>query len=126
MFAGRPVRRPLAVLRLLAAVGAVFCLGGAACAPSIPRVTPADASRAGADFETLSLGRNTYVANCGGCHRLARPGQHTAHEWARRLPEMAGEAKLTPAEAAAVRTYLLAFAAPALAGNTSPPSTTAR
>lgn len=81
-----------------------------ACAPAIPRVTPDAATRAGADFAQLSAGREVYVGNCGGCHRLSRPGERTAANWAEHLPQMAKEAELTSEETAAVTAYLTAFA----------------
>lgn len=89
---------------------ALTTLAATACAPAIPRVTPDAATRAGVDFARLSAGRELYVGNCGGCHRLARPGERTAADWATHMPEMSQEAKLTPDETAAVTQYLSAFA----------------
>ena len=85
-------------------------LAATACAPAIPQVTPDAATRAGVDFAQLSAGREVYVGNCGGCHRLSRPGERTAADWAEHLPEMSKEARLTPEETAAVTAYLTAFA----------------
>jgi mono/diheme cytochrome c family protein len=105
------VNRPRALaLAAQTALATLTALLTTACAPAIPRVTPDAASRAGADFAHLSAGRELYVGNCGGCHRLSRPGERTAADWAEHMPEMAKEAKLTPEETAAVTAYLTAFA----------------
>lgn len=101
-----------AAARLTALVVIFLGLGGAACAPNLPMVTPADAARTGTPFETLSQGRDAYVANCGGCHRLRRPGRHTAPEWRELMVDMAVEAELTPAENLLIMAYVNAFAAP--------------
>ena len=95
---------------LLTALATLATLAATGCAPAIPRVTPDAASRAGVDFAQLSAGREVYVGNCGGCHRLSRPGERTAADWAEHLPDMSKEAKLTPEETAAVTAYLTAFA----------------
>ena len=78
---------------------------------TLPTPSPADAIRAqesypGATVQSLEAGRQTYLSHCGGCHALYSPKSHTPKEWAKAIPEMAGRARLSPAEVEAVTRYL--------------------
>lgn len=47
-----------------------------------------------------------YRAKCGGCHRLYAPAEIKPEEWAKTFLEMRDRAKLTDAEAEAIRRYV--------------------
>lgn len=66
-----------------------------ACATSQLNLNPteADAERAKAEFGNSSLtelvnGKNLYESNCGSCHRLYKPTDHSEGEWKHEVPEM--------------------------------------
>ncbi len=87
-------------------------LGCAGCGGRVPAVTPADATRAGVPFETLSTGRQTYLDTCGGCHALWAPGSRTREHWAQKLPAMAARAHLDGPRSQALGAFLRTFAGP--------------
>lgn len=73
-----------------------------------PPVSPAMTARAGKPASTLEEGRRLYTGRCATCHTIDPVGKYTATRWREIIPEMADEAKLTPAERDALLTYLLA------------------
>ncbi len=56
----------------------------------------------------LQQGHRLYIRNCGGCHRLYSPLDHTEEEWHQLLPEMIGDANLGEAEQDLIFKYLVA------------------
>lgn len=87
-----------------------------ACAPPRLAPMPADAAWASARWPgttaaDLDAGYAIYRDRCAGCHHLPVPGEHPIETWERKLPEMAGKAKLTPAQEELVLHYVLAIRA---------------
>ncbi|HUS66615.1 MAG TPA: hypothetical protein VMZ28_18890 [Kofleriaceae bacterium] len=100
----------VAVAALLCAT--VSCGGGAIPRPddsAVARVRPRwpDTTRA-----QLEQGRDLYVARCGGCHPLHRPGELDAARWSIVVGEMAERARLDVAQRDLVLRYLTALSAP--------------
>lgn len=102
------------MIRAAVAIGLAAALTG--CAVVVRQPTPADAERAGLPLTDLVEGRSLFVARCSSCHRLPDPGSRNAAEWAKVLPEMMGDAKLSPAEAAQVLAFVTALAEQPSAG----------
>ena len=83
----------------------------AGCATAVVRPEASDARWAserwpGATVESLSAGRDLFVARCAGCHHLPRPDARSPDEWAAVVGEMARGARLTTAETDLVLHYL--------------------
>ena len=93
------------------AVGGLF----ASCATITPMPTSVDSDRSGTPLATLVQGRELFVGHCGSCHRTPDPGSRDAAEWARVLPEMMDDAKLSPEQAAQVLAFLQALCQPSAA-----------
>jgi len=93
-------------------VGAVLIVGVAGCSP-IPRVSAADARRAGSTVAVLSEGRSHYLASCSGCHVLTPPGRFTARDWEGYMETMAPVSSLNDEEKSSILKYLKTFAKPA-------------
>lgn len=95
----------------LTAVGiCVVCLWG--CSKTFAPPAEADVHLSSGRWPSLTLaelqqGRSLYLSNCGGCHRLYSPLEHTEQEWQKLLPEMIGEAKLGEAEQDLIFKYLV-------------------
>ena len=74
--------------------------------------TQADASKgsqrfSGLTYNELHKGYDLYVTNCGSCHRLHQPAEHTEQEWNKLLPEMASRAKLNEKDRVLIYKYLM-------------------
>lgn len=83
-----------------------------ACATPLPHASVLQAERAaqrwpGLTQNDLELGRATYLARCGSCHRHYEPKEYSAAHWTTQIQEMGGRAKLTAAQSEAVLKYLL-------------------
>ena len=93
----------------------IIAVGGliASCAAITPVPTAIDAERSGVPLDTLAQGRTLFVSHCGNCHRTPDPGSRNAAEWAKVLPEMMDDAKLSPEQGAQVLAFLQALAQPA-------------
>lgn len=99
-------------MRLLVAAllwATASCGGGGIPRPvdgDVARVRPRwpDTTRA-----QLEQGRDLYVAHCGGCHPLHRPGEFDAAGWSTAVGEMAERAKLDVAQRDLVLRYLTAL-----------------
>ena len=55
----------------------------------------------------LEQGKTLYDNNCGKCHEFHEPRENTVHQWDKILPEMCGKAKLTAADAAVLRAWVI-------------------
>lgn len=107
------VRRAIAVPRPWLALLGIAALVASGCAGQIPEPVEADAARLaprwpGVTVDGLAEGRRLYIARCSGCHALYRPGAFPAEAWPPMVSEMAGRARLSPAEADSVIRYLVA------------------
>jgi hypothetical protein len=97
--------------RIVVAAIAVCALG--ACAPVAPPPDAAMVARASgrwpdSDAASLGLGHDLYVARCGSCHVLHRPGEYGEQEWRTWVRKMRVKAKLGDDQAELVARYLLA------------------
>jgi mono/diheme cytochrome c family protein len=61
--------------------------------------------------EDLAQGRALYVEKCSGCHNLHLPAEYSPEEWKSYVAYMVAEAKITPAEQAAIARFLAASSA---------------
>ena len=57
--------------------------------------------------EVMELGKATWRASCGKCHKLYQPNTHSMEAWERILPRMSKKAKLDDRQAEAVRAFVL-------------------
>ena len=57
--------------------------------------------------EVIELGKATWRASCGKCHKLYQPNTHSMEAWERILPRMSKKAKLDDRQAEAVRAFVL-------------------
>jgi hypothetical protein len=74
-------------------------------------VSRAQARWPSASLETLTAGRETYVARCAGCHSLQPPKSQQADAWPKHLDKMQVEAKLKEPERELIEQYLVTLAA---------------
>ncbi|MEI6680097.1 MAG: hypothetical protein WCL21_15895 [Mariniphaga sp.] len=81
-----------------------------ACSPALYMPTFADSQKAGVSTDTLVLGRNLYVNNCGSCHSLYQPAKLSQSEWAKVMPVMQKKAKCNNQETSIIAKYLNARA----------------
>lgn len=79
-----------------------------ACSQALYIPTLEDSQRTGISTETLILGRNLYVKNCGSCHNLYKAEYLTKDEWAKVIPVMQKKAKCTIQETTLITKYLIA------------------
>ena len=86
-------------------------LGLAACAATLPPLTPKQVSWAGSQgisAQEIETGRTLYVNKCSGCHNIVPPEKHSLDEWTGFLNKMAHRAKLEPGEKETIYKYLTA------------------
>jgi len=84
----------------------IFVLVIIACSPALYMPTLADTQKTGVSTDTLVLGRNLYVNNCGSCHGLYQPERFTTKEWEKLMPGMQKKAKCNNEETAIITKYL--------------------
>ncbi len=87
-------------------VGLAFAVFG--CASAIPHLSSADKTAARSEWANVDLdhGRSVYIRNCGACHRLYSPTEHSSEQWKQLFGEMAGRAHLSQDDSTAVVAYL--------------------
>lgn len=88
---------PKIILFLFAAI--FYCC----CSPSVYKPTELDVKNGRQHFSDLSLvqlnkGFSLYKGKCGSCHQLFKPLEITKDRWAKVLPDMKVEAKLSDEE----------------------------
>ena len=82
---------------------ALSCLASCATTGSLAPQPEAQAS------PQISEGRGIYITCAGSCHAPEPVLKYPRHEWlTKHIPEMAPEAKLTPAQTAALEAYIKA------------------
>lgn len=79
--------------------------GGALYVP-----TALDAEREQVNIDTLALGRQLYIRNCGSCHSLYLPQNYTRAQWKSIVARMQKPAKINDAQAHIIYQYLSAGA----------------
>lgn len=93
------------MLLVLAAFSVGSCASLEQVAPPVESL--AMQARAGSASQ-LAQGREIYVTKCAKCHRVEPVRKYPASQWEREiLPEMSEDSKLTTAETAAVRAYVM-------------------
>src|SRR4051812_39768727 len=93
---------PARALLILAA------LMGGSCTSLDQGAAPPVATLSGSPA-VLSHGREIYVTKCAKCHKVEPVRNYSRAKWEQEiLPDMADESKLSAAETAAVRAYVLA------------------
>jgi mono/diheme cytochrome c family protein len=93
---------PVRVLLLAAA------LMGGSCASTNQIAAPPVATLSGSPA-LLSHGREIYVTKCAKCHKVEPVRDYSRAKWEHEiLPDMAEESKLSAADTAAVRAYVMA------------------
>ncbi len=91
----------------------VICAGATACNSvhtALSDLTPAVITRGEAEgFSTplLAQGRELFVARCAHCHALPAVDSSSRSDWEGILPRMARKSGLDPAQAAAVRAFVV-------------------
>jgi len=85
------------------------------CSAMLPVPKEIDLQNLPAEFSRYTLtdlqtGRNTYVANCGGCHRLYTPRERTNAEWIEIYATMRKKINIARMEEEKLLAYLRAFA----------------
>ena len=104
-------------------VSAVFPLSCAACfafailvscSATLPIPNETDLQNLPTEFSRYTLadlhsGRDTYVANCGGCHRLYTPRERTDAEWIEIYLTMKKKVNIAGQEEEKLLAYLHAF-----------------
>jgi mono/diheme cytochrome c family protein len=95
-------------LKLAALAG--LALGGCAGLGTVaPAVTPAMvAASHGATAETLNAGRRVFATQCTSCHSADPISSRSLPQWREVVSEMRTRAKLSPAQEAALLTYIAA------------------
>jgi hypothetical protein len=83
------------------------------CSASIPLPDRSNLSLLPADLHYLTVtdlmkGRELYIDNCGGCHRLYAPGEKTFSEWMEVYKEMERRIHQTASEKEKLLAYLRA------------------
>lgn len=79
-----------------------------ACSQALYIPAKVDSQRTGVSIDTLVLGRNLYVINCGSCHNLYQPERFTKKEWGKIIPVMQKKAKCNNQETSIIMKYLKA------------------
>ncbi|MGC8803345.1 MAG: c-type cytochrome [Bacteroidales bacterium] len=79
--------------------------GGALYAP-----TALDAEREQVTLDTLLMGRQLYIRNCGSCHSLYLPEKYTRDQWKDIVARMQKPAKINDKQAHIIYRYLSAGA----------------
>ena len=77
-----------------------------ACSPGLYIPTLADSQRTGVSIDTLKMGRDLYIDNCGSCHNLYKPELYTKKELAKILPTMKRKAKCNNNDMMLITKYL--------------------
>jgi uncharacterized membrane protein len=80
----------------------------AACAPSPPRATAADAARANVALAELEQGRTIVVGKCAACHVAPMP----TDDWQSTMDDMSQRAKLDANQRRLAEQYLTVMAYP--------------
>ncbi|HEX5053705.1 MAG TPA: hypothetical protein VFZ65_18135 [Planctomycetota bacterium] len=106
-----------------AATAALLLLAHGCASVQLPAVDGRliEAARtAGVGVESLERGHRVMVTACSACHRPVHPGAITLDRWDEELPDMVAKARLTAADGAAIRAYVVAVRSVAPAAGPEP------
>ena len=81
-----------------------------ACSPGLYIPTITDSQHTGISTDSLKMGRNLYIDNCGSCHSLYKPELYSKKELEKILPTMKRKAKCNTNDMALITKYLYARA----------------
>src|SRR4051812_9213369 len=96
---------PARVLLMMAALSASSCVSLEQSAPRVEMLPPS--ARLGSETQ-LAQGRDIYLTKCAKCHQVEPVRNYPPSKWQHEiLPEMTDQAKLSAAESAAVRAYVM-------------------
>ena len=101
------VRRPITAMVLGVLLVVVGCATTEDLAPLIDATTIELAGAHEIDMNRLQRGRTLYVTSCAQCHRPEPVVRYAQEQWRRILPRMSMYARLTPDDAAALRSYVV-------------------
>lgn len=81
------------------------------CGTSIPHPDITHQIWAQKHWENVHLdhGREVYVRDCSGCHKLYSPLEHTQNEWVKLFGEMESKTHMSSTDSVEVIAYLQAF-----------------
>lgn len=96
------------VAALSLAAGAAGCAGGRASVPTGEQLSAAGALPRGTDMDAIRRGRTIFVTECGACHRLYLPQEHSPEEWRPIARRMGYRASLGDDQIADLEAYLTA------------------
>lgn len=85
----------------------LFVFAIVACRQALYIPTLSDSQRIGVPCDTLVIGRNLYVKNCGSCHNLFKTEQFTKNEWAKAMVVMQKKTKCNDQETKLIMKYLI-------------------
>jgi cytochrome c len=97
-----------AAVFILCAITLVGCRTLEQMVPPVDPVIVNIGQEAGFNTASLERGRHIYLNGCIKCHAPEPIDRYSVAQWEKILPDMAIETKLTDAEAADVRAYVLA------------------
>ncbi|MCX7985701.1 MAG: cytochrome c [Bacteroidales bacterium] len=80
------------------------------CSGALYVPTALDAERENIILDSLILGRELYIRNCGSCHTLYLPDRYSKTEWKAIVKRMQKPAKINDVQANAIYLYLTARA----------------
>jgi len=101
------VRRPITVMVIAVLLVVVGCATTEDLAPLIDAKTIELAGAHEIDMNRLQRGRTLYITSCAQCHRPEPVVRYGLEQWRGILPRMSMFARLTPDDAAALRSYVV-------------------
>lgn len=111
----------ISAIVVLAACTAKKVTTSTSSTPAPAEMSQADADRAivkfpGITVEKLNQGKSLYEANCGSCHKLFMPTEHSESVWVKEVPDMskkvnrsAGQTVLDEAKQQLILQYVVAM-----------------
>ncbi|MBS1904596.1 MAG: hypothetical protein JSS75_12885 [Bacteroidetes bacterium] len=86
--------------------GLAFAIFG--CASAIPHLSSSEKASVPAEWANVDLehGRAVYIKNCGACHTLHSPAEHSPDDWKKLFGEMASKTTMSQSDSTAVVAYL--------------------
>jgi hypothetical protein len=76
------------------------------CGGALYTPTALDAQKEQISLDTLIIGRQLYIRNCGSCHSLYLPQKYTRKQWKDIVLRMKEPAKITDSQAYIIYQYL--------------------
>jgi hypothetical protein len=76
------------------------------CSTALYIPTSVEAQKSGVSLDTLLMGREMYVKNCGSCHSLFLPEQYTKSGWSLHLDSMQRRSDINDQQKEIILKYL--------------------